>query len=107
MLKYRFKNFPAGCNVNDLVIRETNGEDEATALRLVKAKGGSDGASLLNELMTLSLVEVDGVPAQQPYDTSKWNSKTRSVVMKAFLKINSVEDKAEADFLASVEPLPA
>lgn len=103
MNKYKFK-LPAGCTIGEVVLRETNGEDEMQAMKFSKAQGAT--SSIVQELMRLAICEVDGKPAEQPFQDDKaWNSRTRSFVLKAYLKINSVEDEEEKGFLSGMVPL--
>lgn len=94
-------------NIKSFTIRETNGEDEDRAAMLAKAKGGA--ASMMEELVRLSIVEVDGeaVNAEPgvPYAAfDKWNSKTRTFVLNAYKRLNSLSEADDAEnFLASGE----
>lgn len=94
-------------SVGSFVMREVNGKDEEQAALIAKAKGGA--ASMYEELIRLSLVEVDGQPVNNepgvPYagfDT--WNTRTRTFVQNAFRALNGIDEKEElSDFLESGE----
>ncbi len=100
--QFKFK-LPKGCSISELVMRETNGRDEAQAIQSSKSLG--EKGSFLNEMLKLSIVSYDDVPAVQPLaELEDWSSKTRSFLLKAYMKINSVsDDKEESDFLDSAE----
>lgn len=80
------------------VIRETTGKDEEYAAERAKQVNGS----LSEELIRVSLVSVNGAPAQQPYlKLGEWNSKARSLLAEAFKEVNSVSDDEGKDFHAA------
>jgi hypothetical protein len=82
---------------------ETTGLDEELAATQQKLRG--QNSSVFEELVRLSIVEVDGQKVEQPFtDWDKWNSRTRAYVLAAFRSINGVEDNERADFLASARP---
>lgn len=103
--KFRFDlSARKGCSIRSFVIRETTGVDEENAALAAKAKGGA--ATVFEELVRLSIVEVNGQPAEPPlleYDS--WNSRTRAFILQAYKSINGLEEKEVADFLASGQPL--
>lgn len=103
MLMKKF-TLPTGCSVAELVLRETTGEDEILASSIAEAKG--KGSTVMEEMLRLSIVKVDGEKITQPYEaTKKWNSKTRSLLLRAYVALNHVEDKEDADFLSGAEPV--
>lgn len=96
--------FPKGCSVESIVIRETNGDDEAQAIQRAKAKG--EAGSVLDELVRSSIAVVDGVEIDSriPYLAyDSWNSKTRNLVLKAYTKINLTSDQESESFLSQGE----
>lgn len=102
-LKKRYSNLKKrypGVQVDSFAVREVDGVDEEEAASAVKAKGGN--ANSLEELVRLSIVEVDGGPTMQPFlPMDRWNHKTRNMVLAAWKELNGWEDKP--DFLASGE----
>jgi hypothetical protein len=101
LLHRRFR-FPGNCNCKELVMRETNGIDEQQAAIASDAAGVR--SSIFQELIKLSIVEVDGQPVSQPFvalDT--WNSKTRALIIKAYEQLNNLPDDELAAFLVASE----
>jgi hypothetical protein len=95
---------PEGCNCRTIVMRETDGLDEEEAAIFSDAHGGS----LAKHLIRLSIVAVDGNRVQQPFTSlDKWTSKTRSLVMAAYEKLNDLPDKEVAVFLGASRPVTA
>jgi hypothetical protein len=108
-LRYNLEN-KKHVSIKSFAIRETNGKDEDRAALLARAKGGA--ATMLEELVRLSLVEVDGQavntdPAVPYVAFDEWNSRTRTFVLNAYKRLNGIteEDNAEG-FLASGELIP-
>lgn len=107
LLHKKFK-LPAGCKdetgkaIASVVMRETNGYDEQNAAKLADGQG-KDG-NFLRELMTLSIVKVNDVPAMQPFiGFSGWNSRARACVSKAFDALNEIP--RDVDFLSGAEDM--
>ena len=102
--------FPSRCNARDIVLRETNGVDEQRAALQADARG--ERTSIYQELVRLSIVEVDGEPATQPFlALEQWNSRTRALVQNAYQELNDLQDEEVAAFLstgkeATVESAP-
>jgi hypothetical protein len=105
--------FPPRCYMKDrdgervklesMVIRETDGDDEERAANQAKAKGGS--ATPVEELIQLSLVEINGEPANagKPYqDFARWNTRARGFAQAAWSKINSADKEEVEGFLAGI-----
>lgn len=108
MLKYTFDiSKRRGCSIKTFTIRETDGKDETLAAVTAKAKG--EGASMLEELARLSIVEVDGRPVspESPADMDSWNTRTRTFVLNAFRHINGIDDEEGKDFLSQAKPTSA
>ncbi len=91
-------------SLQSFAIREVDGSDEERAAISAKAKGGA--ATVYEELVRLSIVEVDGSPVNHDgmpltaYDS--WNSRTRVFVLNAFRALNGIDEKEEtSDFLES------
>jgi len=108
-MRRRF-TLPARCDVASFVIREVNGHDEQHAALQVEARGEAR-TSHYNELIRLSLVEVDGEAVTQPFlAMEEWNTRTRSLLLRGYDKVNGLEDEEVAVFLTGaevVEPMPA
>lgn len=102
--KFRFDlSTRKGCSITSFTMKETTGLDEENAALAAKAKGGA--ATVFEELVRLSIIEVNGQTAEPPlleYDS--WNSRTRAFVLQAYRSINGVDEKEVADFLASGLP---
>lgn len=92
-------------SVKSFTIREVDGVDEERAALNAKAKGGA--SSVYEELVRLSVCEVDGQPVNQDpsqpfalYDSL--NSRTRLFLLNAFRSLNGIDEKEEVgDFLTS------
>lgn len=100
-LSYKEKDGTA-VQIKSFVIRETDGRDEARAAMAAQSKGGA--ASATEEAIRLSFTEVNGEPVNQgkPYELfDAWNSKSRSMAIAAWRKINQVSEKEGEDFLAN------
>jgi hypothetical protein len=105
MVTVTFK-FPLKCSVQQVKFRETNGKDEALAA--VKAKALGDQGSTTDELVRLSIMEVDGQQVQQPYgDYDGWNTRTRALALAAWRSLNGFDDVEAADFLRQAVPATA
>jgi hypothetical protein len=102
--------FPKGCfakskdgtrtKLESAAFRETDGDDEEKAAVQAKAKGGS--ATALEELVQMSLVEVNGEPvnAGLPYKAfSRWNSRARQFAVAVWNKINGASKEELDSFL--------
>lgn len=98
----RFHKPTAPLSISSFTVREVDGNDEEVAAKAAKAKG----TTVYEELVRLSIAEVDGQPPAVPftaYDT--WNSRTRGFVLSAFRNLNGIDEKEEhADFLKSGQP---
>lgn len=94
-------------NIESFAIREVTGKDEDRAVLMARAKGGA--ATMMEELVRLSLVEVDGQPVNtdpgEPYAAfDEWNSRTRTFVLNAYKHLNSLTEEDDLDgFLKSGE----
>lgn len=101
LLHKRFP-FPDYCSVQSIVMRETNGIDEQHAAIAAEAAGAS--TSLYQELIKLSIVEVNDQRVIQPFnELSGWNSKTRQLVTQGFDDLNQLKDEDLAAFLGASE----
>lgn len=101
LIHRRFK-FPKSCNVRELVLRETNGIDEQAAALAAEARAGR--SSIYQELVRLSIVEVDGAKVIQPYaQLEQWNSRTRALVQEAYKQLNDLKEEELSVFLAASE----
>jgi hypothetical protein len=101
----RVKKFKLGkgCNVSSIALRETCGKDEEQAARAADAKGNRPGA-MTEELLRLSIVEVDEKRTEYPYlGLAKWNTKTRNTVLTYFQSMNAVDDEETTRFLEEAE----
>jgi hypothetical protein len=94
-------------SIREFVIRETDGVDEERAAQFAKAKGGA--ITLQEELVRLSLVEVDGELVNhdgKPFMAfDGWNTRTRAYALRAWASLNAVSEKEMDDFLAAGEVL--
>jgi len=93
----KMKHVRAGSlTITSFTLREVDGQDEEIAAAAAKARGGN--VSSAEELIRLSIVEVNDQPVKQPYlafDT--WNSRARALALRAWASLNSVtEDETEA-----------
>lgn len=105
-LLHRKFRFPDKCNLREAVMRETNGVDEQQAALAYEAIGST--TSIFQELIRLSIVEVDGEKTIQPLnDMTNWNSRTRQLITRAYEQLNDLQDEEIAVFLAaSVDATP-
>lgn len=106
--------FPRGCYIlnqdgsrgaalESAAFRETDGRDEENGANKAKAKGGS--ATALEELVQLSLVEVNGEPvnAGKPYNQfTQWNSRARQFAVAVWNKINGASKEELDSFLSQL-----
>lgn len=93
-----------GCSISSFIMRETTGKDEEVAATQRKLRGAN--GSVFEELVRLSLVEVDGQPVEQPFFAwDDWNSRTRAHVLEAFKSINGLGEDEKSDFLAGALPV--
>lgn len=77
----------ARCGIKSIVIKETAGADEDLAADLALAKGDSPS----EELVRLSVVSYDGIPATLPFtQLDQWSTRTREIVGKCFNKVNGL-----------------
>lgn len=108
MLVIKFKP-PARCRVGDedlkeFELRETDGKDESNAT--VSAKGKANSGNYVEELLSMSLVSVNGKAVNQgvPYvDFPKWNSRARAFALKAWQFVNGMGDDEETPFVQGAE----
>jgi len=101
LIHRRFR-FPDKCNLRSAVLRETNGIDEKQAA--LASDVGGPGTSIFQELIKLSIVEVDDEKAVQPLNAIEgWNSKTRALLVRAYEQLNDLQDEEIAVFLAASE----
>lgn len=100
----KIKNLRVGAKlITSFVVREVDGADEEIAANTAKGKGGA--ATNAEELVRMSIVEVNGDAVKHPYlafDT--WNSRARTFALKAFRSLNSAEEEELDGFLAAAEP---
>lgn len=101
----RFNRPDAPLSCKTFTVREVNSKDEDVAALNAKAKG-KDG-QVMDELIRLSVTEVDGEPKspESPFmawDT--WNTRTRTMVIRAFQKLNAVSKEESDDFLSTGKP---
>jgi hypothetical protein len=92
--------------ITSFALREVDGQDEDIAANTAKAKGGSTTST--EELVRLSVVEVNGQPVKQPYlEFDLWNSRARAFALKAWGSINSASEAELEGFLAAAAPAVA
>ncbi len=100
----RFK-LSKGCDIQSIVLRETCGKDEEMAALKAEARGMKPG-QIHEELLRLAVTEVDGKKVEYPFTgLSKWNTKTRNMVLAYFNDMNSVEEAELKSFLEEGEDL--
>jgi hypothetical protein len=101
-LLHRKFRFPSSCNMQEAVIRETNGVDEQQAALAASLEG--ERGSLYSELIRLSIVEVDGEKVTQPFlAMDGFNSRTRAFLIRAYESLNDVKEEELAAFLGASE----
>jgi hypothetical protein len=89
----------ANCSFKTLVVKETDGEDEAKA----KALADANKTSLGVEIIKLAVVSLDGVPVEHPWLAfEKMSSKDRSFIGKAWERVNATPETLVNDFLESM-----
>lgn len=102
VLLHRKFRLPERCNCSDVVIRETNGIDEQRAALMADSRG--ERTNVYNELIRLSIVEVDGTPVTQPFTAlEQWNSRTRAFIRAQYEVLNDISDEEVAVSKASGE----
>lgn len=101
-LVHRRHKFPERCNADEIVMRETTGIDEQLAS--LRAEASGDRSSIYQELVRISIVEVDGKKVQQPFTVlESWNSRTRGYVQKLYEHLNDMPEKEVKSFLGAGE----
>ena len=76
-------------SIKSVTLRETDGRDGYRARHLAQKAG--PGVTAYDELLRLSIVEVDGVDVEQPYaEMDQWTTRTRQFVQRAFTELNSL-----------------
>ena len=102
MRKQRFV-LPKGCSIESVTLREIDGKDEEQAAGAAEARGMKPG-QVTEEMVRCALVEVNDTAVVYPHPgLSKWNTKTRNLVIAAFASMNSTEDKDMKSFLEEAE----
>jgi Tfp pilus assembly protein PilW len=89
-------------NILAFTIRTTDGEDEAYASKRAEAKG----SSMTEELIRFSLVSYETAEGKQdikhPFEAfDKWSTKARNLVVAAWKKLATPDEREIADFFAS------
>jgi hypothetical protein len=101
LLHRKFK-FEEGHDIEEIVVRQTDGYDEKDAAKMVDARPTETG--IYSELVRLSIVSVDGELVDQPFMAiDRWSTKTRDLVMTAYNELNENDEAAKAVFLAASE----
>lgn len=104
-LVHKTFKFPAGCNAESITMRETSGIDEQAAAMEADARG--ERTTIYQELVRLSIVEVDGKKVQQPFmELNGWNSKTRHLINTAYQAMNDLREDDVKVFLKSADAQP-
>ena len=100
-----------GCHLGDpsktpilsFGVRETCGVDSGVASQMVAARGDSPSQAI-DELIRISIVEVNGQPVTQPYSQyDRWSARAQHFVFLAWRSLNATDKKEEEDFLKSGE----
>ncbi len=100
MLVHKTFKFPEGCNAKTITMRETSGIDEQSAAMEADARG--ERTTIYQELVRISVVEVDGAKVTQPFvELNSWNSKTRHLVNMAYQAMNDIKEDDVKTFLKS------
>lgn len=101
--KYKNCRTTSGKVITSFVMREVNGQDEETAANFAKAKGGSVTAA--EEMVRLSIVEVNGVTVKHPFlEFDTWTTRTRAFALQAFRNLNGTTDEEVDAFLLTAVP---
>lgn len=80
-----------GIPFKSIVLRVTDGKDEANAARMAQARGGASTPTL--ELIKASIVTIDGTDIRQPFDDfDAWKTKARRFADACFSVLNGVTD---------------
>lgn len=91
MLLERTYKLPPKCSVKSVRLRQTNGFDERKAAKKAETKK----TLFAEELLALSIIEVDGEPVPEgAAPVANWASGTRAAVMEFFNHLNEVPDEA-------------
>ena len=102
--------FPKGHPITSIMLREVDGRDELEAIKWAEARNGKDedNTAVVMEQVRCSIVKVDDVEVTQPYTgLESWPARTRSLVLRAWMSLNSVDEEETKNFLASAENLAA
>jgi hypothetical protein len=101
-LLHRKFRFGPGHDIEELVMRQTDGIDERDAAKMVDARPEETG--IYAELVRLAIVSVDGQIVDQPFmPVDRWSTKTRNLVMDAYNALNENDEAEKAAFLAASE----
>lgn len=106
---YHFDLRDKRLDIAELVMRETDGDDEENA-RITSAAQSTKGRKLSvhESLIGLSLVTVDGVgvgPIAGIELMGGWNTRTRNFVSALFMGINGVGDDETGPLLEKTVPM--
>lgn len=104
LTKYKNCRTSSGKAIKSFAMREVNGQDEETAANFAKAKGGS--VTPAEEMVRLSITEVNGSPVKQPFlEFDTWNTRTRAFALQAFRNLNGTTEEETDAFLATAVPV--
>jgi hypothetical protein len=98
--KYHREDAPLSCKT--FTVREVTSKDEDVASASAKAKG-KDG-QVMDELIRLSVTEVDGKDKSPESPFVEWdgfNIRTRTFIIRAFQKLNAMAKDEGDDFLST------
>ena len=107
--KYARQGSPLSCKT--FTVREVNSKDEDIAAASAKAKGKEGIGAVMDELYRLAFTEVDGQPrsADNPFvEWDTFNVRTRTMMIRAWQKLNAVNQEDAEDFLkaGTLNPTP-
>jgi hypothetical protein len=107
--KYSRPGSPLSCKT--FTVREVNSRDEDVAQAAAKAKGKEGIGSIMDELYRMSFVEVDGQAKSADNPFVEWdvfNVRTRTMMIRAWQKLNAVNQEDAEDFLkaGTLNPTP-
>src|SRR6516162_5277523 len=93
-----------GVSCDSFTIRETDGYDEEMAVDSASKEEGN--ISPKEQILRMAIPRVDGrrVEGGMFLGLATWNSRTRTLALQAYEKVNSVTPKDLADFLKQGEP---
>jgi acyl-CoA reductase-like NAD-dependent aldehyde dehydrogenase len=107
--KYARPGSPLSCKT--FTVREVTSKDEDIAQAAAKGKGKEGISAIMDEMYRMSFTEVDGQVKNADNPFAEWdtfNVRTRTMMIRAWQKLNAVNQEDAEDFLkaGTLNPMP-